>query len=101
MPRKTGYRSWSSYTEKLLQELVKYWNEQTTIESKEEWDGLVRERIHRREEDMWMLRARNKPKLRTYIRIKEKFCMEGYLKTEDAVGKRMLTRISEGHIACE
>merc|ERR1719469_278999 len=67
-----------------------------TMESKSEWDGLVRDRIHRREEELWLMRALNKPKLRTYTKFKRNLRMEKYLQAEDGVGRRMLARIRGG-----
>ena len=42
-----------------------------TTETNREWDELIEERIHDKENNLWRRRASSKPKLRTYIKHKK------------------------------
>lgn len=72
--------SWCIYTKSLLTELglqERWANEQ--VGSKEEWNELVRDRIHNREELLWLTDIDRKPKLRTYKHLKKELKLEDYL----------------------
>ena len=76
--------------------MEKYLENQEIEETKTEWDKLIEGKIHLREEYLWNMRMKSKPKLRTYIKYKSSLEMEGYLKNEDATGRMMLARIRSG-----
>ena len=65
-------KTWCSYTRTLMKKLnlEKEWNTEE-FDDEEEWNELVRERIHEREEKKWRKNCLLKPKLRTYVKIKK------------------------------
>ena len=56
-----------------------------------EWNELVRERIQR-----WVEKCLEKPKLRTYVRLKKKLRMEPYLSVHHRSGLPELTKLRGG-----
>ena len=91
-------RSWKGYTRELLDTLGlgAYWDKQKIDMSKDEWNRLITERIHKREEEDWKIKMKHKSKLRTYRKVKDKLEVEGYLRSKDVEGRRMLARIRSG-----
>src|SRR5689334_7668464 len=65
-------------------------------EEAKEWKGILRIKIGAREVREWKDRMNNKPKLRTYVRLKEKLKFENYLKTNDRKGREIQTRLRGG-----
>src|SRR5689334_23593565 len=63
-------KTWCSYTKKLLEELeLGEWWEREGVEEGQ-WKLLIKKRIHTREENHWREEISQKPKLRTYVKIK-------------------------------
>src|SRR4051812_4303292 len=62
--------TWCRYTRELLTELglQQYW-ETGRLGTHQEWSQLVKDRIHKREEQKWKQQIEMKPKLRTYKTI--------------------------------
>ena len=91
-------RSWKVYTRELLETLGlgANWDKQKIDESKDEWNKIIKKRIHKREEEEWKRRMQHRPKLRTYRKVKDKLEVEGYLSSKDVEGRRMLARIRSG-----
>ena len=75
--RKAGKKvctgNWSSYTYQLMRELglEEHWDA-NTVASREEWNGLVRQRVQAFEQRQWEEGVSAKPKLRTYRRIESR-----------------------------
>jgi hypothetical protein len=72
-----------------------YWENDKALEE-EKWKKLVQERIHEREEKQWLDKIREKPKLRTYIKLKSKLEQEKYLLLRDRKGVPELTKLRSG-----
>ena len=72
--------TWCLYTRKLMRnlDLGTEWNLEQ-VKEEEEWNKLVRERIHEREEKKWRKNCLLKPKLRTYVQLKKKLRTEPFL----------------------
>ena len=95
---KTSRKTWCTYTEKLLLELglEEKWEKQTVIESNDEWNRLIKEKIQLREQERWWKEMKEKPKLRTYRLIKTKLTFEDYLRSDDTKGRKLMTRLRSG-----
>ena len=93
-----GYRTWTTHTEKLLTEigLETYWHSQNVNIKQEEWNRIVGERIHDREQRIWRKSVCERPKLRTYRKFKKELKMEEYLESEDSKGRRLMARLRSG-----
>lgn len=90
-------RTWCTYTRKLLKSLhlETQWNTET-VGSEEEWNKLIRERIHEREEIKWRARCLMRPKLRTYCKLKKELRFEPYLAVYHRGGVPELAKIRGG-----
>ena len=89
--------TWCRYTKQLLEQLnlTEYW-ESNKAEEEDKWKELVRKRIHEREEKQWLSDIKEKPKLRTYIKLKSKLEQEQYLFLRDRKGVPELTKLRSG-----
>ena len=56
----------------------------------------MREKIHEKEEKEWKERMNTKPKLRTYITLKQKLNFEPYLTHDDPRAREIMTRLRGG-----
>jgi hypothetical protein len=65
-------KTWCLYTRTLMKKLnlEEEWKTEE-VDEEEEWNELVRERIHEREQNKWRKNCLLKPKLRTYVKIKK------------------------------
>ena len=74
--------TWCKYTRDLLKELHlgEVWQTEA-VGTEGDWNKLVRERIHAREEIKWRTQCLLRPKLRTYCKIKKDLKFEPYLQT--------------------
>jgi len=63
-------KTWCKYTKELLQELEleETWHSEEVAEEKE-WNELIREKIHEREQIQWRTACLLRPKLRTYVNL--------------------------------
>ena len=97
LKRKTR-NCWTAYTKKILIELGlrEAWEKQEAKENKEEWNRLIFDRIQDREQKNWRKRMTEKPKLRTYRKVKRKLEIEEYLKSQDKKGRRALAKLRSG-----
>lgn len=70
--------TWCLYTRDLLMELglEAVWREERVAD---EWNSIVRSKIHEREQIRWRTRCLIRPKLRTYALLKKELKMEPYL----------------------
>lgn len=89
--------TWCSYTKKLMHSLnlTEEWRTES-IPPEEEWNKLVREKIHEREQIKWRTTCLLKPKLRTYSTLKKQLRTEPFLKVYDRVGIPELVKIRGG-----
>ena len=89
---------WCQYTHTLLTELgmEEIWQQGTLECDEKAWDKKLRENIHLREERAWRDRMKTKPKLRTYIALKDKLACESYLSHDDAQARQVMTRLRGG-----
>lgn len=73
-------KTWCTYTKGLLTELGlgEKWETQKVNENCSEWNNLIEERIHLREECRWRKTITEKPKLRTYRLVKNNLEFEEY-----------------------
>ena len=96
--RKANKKNWTSYTKKILGELGlgEYWKKQEVKEKKDEWNRLIEERIQEREQKQWWKIVNERPKLRTYRKVKNVLAFEDYLKINDEKGRRLLSKIRSG-----
>jgi hypothetical protein len=94
-------RSWKVYTRELLETLGlgANWDKQKIDESKEEWNKIIKKRIHKREEEEWKRRMQQRPKLRTYRKVKDKLEVEGYLSEDQIRDKQTKNRNRKAHRA--
>ncbi len=65
-------------------------------EKKDEWNRLIEERIQNREQKLWWKTVNERPKLRTYRKVKTILTFEDYLKNNDEKGRRLLAKIRSG-----
>ena len=66
------------------------------IESNNDWNRLIKEKIQLREQERWWKEMKEKPKLRTYRLIKTKLTFEDYLRSDDTKGRKLMTRLRSG-----
>jgi hypothetical protein len=90
-------KTWCKYTRDLLTELhlVEIWRTEA-VGTEEDWNKLVRERIHEREEIKWRTQCLLRPKLRTYCKIKKDLRFEPYLQIHHRGGIPELAKIRGG-----
>jgi hypothetical protein len=90
-------KTWCKYTRDLLTELhlVEIWQTEA-VGTEEDWNKLVRERIHEREEIKWRTQCLLRPKLRTYCKIKKDLRFEPYLQIHHRGGIPELAKIRGG-----
>ena len=77
-------------------DLDDHWVKQEVEENSAEWNILIYERIHAREQKKWWKTVNERPKLRTYIQIKKKLVFADYLQSEDRDGRRLLAKLRSG-----
>ena len=96
--KEENIESWITYTKKLLIELDlrEYWIAQEIKKTNDEWNKIIYDKIQEREQREWRERSLAKPKLRTYTKYKQILKEEEYLKSEDAIGRRILARLRSG-----
>jgi hypothetical protein len=90
--------SWCVYTKKLLLELNlgDRWNDER-VEEEEDWNTLIKEKIHQREEADWKHAVNTKPKLRTYKQLKKRLEIEEYLLDDQCrYGRYEMTKLRGG-----
>jgi hypothetical protein len=90
-------KTWCSYTRELMREL--HLEEEWTTEQvpeEEEWNALIRERIHNREQIVWRIQCLLKPKLRTYSTLKKVLKPEPYLEVYHRSGISELAKVRGG-----
>ncbi len=75
--------------------LEEEWNTEE-VDDEEEWNELVRERIHEREQKKWRKNCLLKPKLRTYVKIKNALRTEPYLTVYHRRGIPELAKLRGG-----
>ena len=85
-------------TKSLIQQLHlgDYWDAQIVPAAKDAWSKIVCEKIQQREQGRWRPSMSQRPKLRTYRRVKHNLVLENYLKSNDTAGRRALARIRSG-----
>jgi hypothetical protein len=90
-------KTWCRYTRDLLTELhlADEWQNEA-VGDKEQWNKLVRERIHEREQIKWRTQCLLRPKLRTYCKIKRTLRFEPYLQFFHRGGIPELAKIRGG-----
>ena len=66
------------------------------IPDEDQWNRLVRERIHEREQIKWRTNCLIKPKLRTYSKLKTKLRVEPYLEVWHRGGIPELAKLRGG-----
>jgi len=93
----TVTNTWCVYTRDLLKELhlEQVWKDQV-VPPEAEWDKLIRDRIHDREEILWRTQCLLKPKLRTYNLLKKELRMEPYLEVHHRAGIPELAKLRGG-----
>ena len=89
--------TWCMYTKKLLQELhlEQVWTSQV-VPLELEWNTVIRDRIHDREELHWRTQCLLKPKLRTYNLLKTQLRMEPFLRVHHRGGIPELVKLRGG-----
>jgi hypothetical protein len=89
--------TWCRYTRKLMKELhfEQEWAEET-VPPEEEWNEILRERIHDREQVKWRTHCLLKPKLRTYSTLKKELKTEPYLEVHHRGGIPELVKLRGG-----
>ena len=75
-------------------ELEREWKTER-IGDEDDWNELIRERIHEREEKEWKTSCELKPKLRTYRAMKQQLRTEPYLLTHHRSGIPELAKLRE------
>ena len=95
--RETCTETWCQYTRKLLRKLhlEEEWNTEEIL-PEDEWNALIRKRIHEREQVRWRTECLNKPKLRTYIQLKRELRTEPYLRVYSHRGLPELSKLRGG-----
>jgi hypothetical protein len=89
---------WCTYTHALLADLgmEEAWQQGTLDLDEKKWNKEIREKIHAREEKEWIERMNTKPKLRTYILLKNELSFETYLAHDDRQAREVMTRLRGG-----
>ena len=80
---------------KRLLHLAAVWQTEA-VGTEEDWNKLVRERIHEREQIKWRTQCLLRPKLRTYCKIKKDLKFEPYLQIHHRGGIPELAKIRGG-----
>jgi hypothetical protein len=90
-------KTWCMYTRNLMRKLKleTEWNLEQ-VKEEEEWNEIVRERIHEREEKKWRKNCLLKPKLRTYVQLKTKLRTEPFLTVYHRSGIPELVKLRGG-----
>jgi hypothetical protein len=90
-------KTWCRYTKELMCELhlESEWRTEQ-IPDEGEWNRLVRERIHDREQVKWRSKCLQKPKLRTYSKLKTTLRVEPYLEVYHRGGIPELAKLRGG-----
>ena len=66
------------------------------VGSEEEWNELIRERIHEREQVKWRTQCLIRPKLRTYAKLKKELRTEPFLQLYHRGGIPELVKVRGG-----
>jgi len=89
--------TWCFYTRKLMYELnLRGEWEEERVGGEEDWNELVRERIHEREQEEWRRMCLSKSKLRTYAILKRVLRVEPYLSSRNIRGIPELVKLRGG-----
>ena len=90
--------TWCQYTRSLMKklDLETEWNTEQVEGGEADWNKLIRERIHEREQRKWQQKCLKKPKLRTYVWLKRRLRMEPYLSVHHRSGLPELTKLRGG-----
>ena len=90
--------TWCQYTRRLMKklDLETEWNTEQVEGGEADWNKLIRERIHEREQRKWLQKCLKKPKLRTYVWLKRRLRMEPYLSVHHRSGLPELTKLRGG-----
>ena len=90
-------KTWCKYTKKLMisLKLEEEWRREC-IPGEDEWNAVIRERIHDREQIKWRTNCLLKPKLRTYVKLKSKLRAEPYLDVYHRGGIPELVKVRGG-----
>jgi len=90
-------RNWCYWTWYYLRELQleHIWSNET-VELGENFDGLVRKLIKKKEEDEWREKMNKKAKLRLYRKLKNRLVLEDYVVDLDRAKSRELTMLRGG-----
>jgi len=95
--REIKTKTWCKYTKELMIRLrleVEWSTEQ--VGSEEEWNELIRERIHEREQVKWRTQCLIRPKLRTYAKLKKELRTEPFLQLYHRGGIPELVKVRGG-----
>ena len=89
--------TWCRYTRQLLCELDlgQVWNNQS-VPPESEWNKIVRDAIHKREQEVWRAQCLSKSKLRTYCKLKPTLRLEPLLDTNHRGGIPELVKLRGG-----
>jgi hypothetical protein len=90
-------KTWCIYTRELMNQLHlgEEWRTEE-VGPEEEWNKLVRERIHAREQIAWRTQCLLRPKLRTYSKLKRELKIEPFLQLHHRGGVPELVKIRGG-----
>ena len=93
----TRTKTWCRYTKQLMYKLKldREWHTEQ-IPEEDEWNSVVREKIHEREQYKWRVNCLLKPKLRTYSKLKSKLRVEPYLDVYHRSGIPELAKLRGG-----
>ena len=98
--REDNNNRWCKHTHMIFKSIgmEQTWLNNTLTEEEEaSFRVTVRDRITAREEAQWLARMQNKPKLRTYRRLKTKLCFQhNYLTRQDREAREVMTRLRGG-----
>ena len=89
--------TWCFYTRKLMYELnlEEEWEEEK-VGGEEDWNDLVRKKIHEREQEEWRRVCLSKSKLRTYVILKRVLRVDPYLSSRQIRGIPELVKLRGG-----
>jgi len=90
-------KTWCKYTRELMKQL--HLEEQWQTEQvgpEEEWNELIREKLHEREQIKWRTQCLVRPKLRTYSKLKKELRTEPFLQLYHRGGIPELVKIRGG-----
>lgn len=89
--------TWCVYTRQVMYDLHLHeeWRSEN-IPDEDDWNELIREKIHEREEEEWRRACLAKPKLRTYCLLKKSLRTEPYLLTHHRGGVPELAKLRGG-----